>query len=197
MTQSSQIPNAGERQRSNFMLWLVLAVCLAPFIAATVLHRYFPPDSRMNFGELVEPVPLPNNDLQSLDGKTMQISALRGKWIMVHVDSGVCDAACNDKLWKIRQLRLTQGKNMERIERLWLVADQTPIDATLQKEYAGTHIWRAGNEFIRLLPATNGPHQHIWLIDPLGNVMMRYSRDADPSRIKNDLIRLLKVSQIG
>ena len=184
-------------KRSNLTLWLVLAVCVAPFLAAVLVHRYYPPDSRMNYGELIEPVALPDASAQSLDGKPYPLSALRGKWVMLHVDGGACPPACADKLWKIRQLRLTQGKNMDRIERLWLITDQAPVAALLHKEYAGTVMLRASPELVRRLPAKSDPSMHIWIADPLGNVMLRYTQDADPSRMKNDLIRLLKVSQIG
>jgi hypothetical protein len=184
-------------KRSNATLWLVLAVCIAPFLAATVVSRYFPPQSRMNYGELIEPVPLPEIELATLDGKVFQTSTLRGKWLMIHVDTGACPPDCVDKLWKLRQLRLTQGKNMERIERIWLITDQAPVDPKLQMEYSGTVMLRAPRELVRLLPVKGDISTYIWLADPLGNVMMRYEPGADPSRIKNDLTRLLKVSQIG
>jgi len=67
----------------------------------------------------------------------------------------------------------------------------------LQKEYAGTIMLRATPELVRRLPSGADPDTHIWIADPLGNVMLRYTKTADPSRMKNDLIRLLKVSQIG
>ena len=86
---------------------------------------------------------------------------------------------------------------MDRIARLWLITDNEPVDASLQKEYEGTLMLRASPEIISRLPTLAEPGTHIWLADPLGNVMMRYAPGADPSRMKKDLIRLLKVSQIG
>lgn len=189
--------NDGTPKRSNLTLWLVLAICVLPFFAAILVHRYYPPDSRMNYGELIEPAPLQEANLQSLDGKPYRLSALRGKWVMILVDGGSCSQECIAKLWKIRQLRLTQGNNMERIERLWLISDQAPVEEALQKEYSGTVMLRASPELVRSLPAISGPRAHIWIADPLGNVILRYAQDADPSRMKNDLIRLLKVSRIG
>ena len=189
--------NRSAPAKSNLTLWLILAVCVAPIFAATIVQRYFPPESRMNYGDLVEPVPLSDRPLQTLDGKPFTMSSLRGKWLMIHADGGACLPACVEKLWKIRQLRLTQGKDMERIERIWLITDQAPIDPSLQKEYSGTVMLRASTEFIRQFPSASTPNAHIWLADPLGNVMLRYPEDADPNRIKKDLIRLLKVSQIG
>ncbi len=190
-------PTESAPRRSNLTLWLVLAVCVAPFLAAVIVHRYFPPASRMNYGELIEPVSLPDATVQTLNGKPYPLSTLRGKWVMIHVDVGACPSECITKLWKIRQLRLTQGNNRERIERLWLITDQAPVAATVQEEYTGTLILRASPDLLRRLPAEADPDAHIWIVDPLGNVILRYSRDADPNLMKNDLIRLLKVSRIG
>ena len=189
--------NEPQIRRSNLTLWLVLAVCVAPFLAAVVVQRYFPPSSRMNYGELIEPDPLADIELPTVENKPYSLKTLRGKWVMVMVDSGDCPPACVSKLWKLRQLRLTQGKNMDRIERLWLVKDDASIRPDLHKDYAGTIMLRAGRDIIRSLPTKTDPVENIWIVDPLGNVMMRYGQDADPSRMKNDLIRLLKVSQIG
>lgn len=189
--------NEPPAKRSNLTLWLVLAVCVAPFAAAIVVHRYFPPESRMNYGELIEPMPLPEAKLDSVDGKPFPLSALRGKWIMVHIDSAACAATCIEKAWKIRQVRLTQGEKMDRIERLWLINDSEPVSLKIQSEYKGMHMLRATPEIIRQLPAREASTAHIWLIDPLGNIMLRYDRDADPSGMKKDLLRLLRVSRIG
>ena len=130
-------------------------------------------------------------------GKAYPLSTLRGKWVMIQVDRGGCPSKCITKLWKIRQLRLTQGNNRERIERLWLITDQAPVETMVQEDYAGTIMLRAPPDLVRRLPAVSNPGTHIWIADPLGNMILRYSQDADPNLMKNDLIRLLKVSRIG
>jgi hypothetical protein len=110
----------------------------------------------------------------------------------------MCDGFCRRKLYSMRQVRLTQGKDMERIERAWLVDDEARPASELISEYRGTRVVSArGSPLLSRLPADVSVRDHIYIVDPLGNLMMRYPRDADPSRIKKDMTRLLKVSGIG
>ena len=188
---------AGLPVRSNRMLWLVLAACLLPFIAATALYLFAPPRERMNYGELIEPKLLPDITLAGLDGRPLRMTDLRGKWVMLQVDEARCERACREKLYNMRQVRLTQGKNMDRILRLWVVIDEDPVDAALLRDFEGTLVVRAGSvQWLKQLPASGGVRDPIWLIDPLGNIMLRYPVNADPTGMKNDLLRLLKISRI-
>jgi hypothetical protein len=197
-TPASQRPR---KPRSTFTLWLILAVCLAPIIGSTALYYLAPPKSRMNYGELISPGVLPDITLAGLDGKPVALGSLRGKWTMVHVDEAGCATDCRDKLYKMRQVRLTQGKNMDRVQRLWVVSDDAAVDPGLLGEYAGTIIVRAdpGNtKLLASLPPSSPEtlRGHIWLVDPLGNVMLRFPPAADPSRMKTDLTRVLRVSRV-
>ncbi|MEQ1775296.1 MAG: cytochrome C oxidase subunit I [Burkholderiales bacterium] len=186
-------------RQSRRTLLLVAAVCLAPFIASFALYYFWQPSGRVNYGELVEGVTLPAGNL-ALNGsnKPFDFTQLRGRWIFVTVDSGACDDYCQKKLWKMRQVRLTQGKYPERIERAWLVTDTQNVAAAVLKEYEGTWIAAAeGNAILKLFPYRDMPRDHIYLVDPLGNIVLRYPKDADPSLMKKDLTRLLRVSRIG
>ena len=117
----------------------------------------------------------------------------------MHIDSGACNDRCLAKQYKLRQVRLTQGKNMERVARAWLVVDREPLGATVLRDYAGTRVIRVAPDVLKNFPAATGAdvRDHIWLIDPLGNLMLRYPPAADPSGMKTDLQRLLKLSRIG
>lgn len=188
---------AGNPARSNRTLWLVLAACLLPFVAATALYVFAPPGDRMNYGELIEPRLVPDVTLARLDGKLLQLADLRGKWLMLQVDEARCERVCREKLYNMRQVRLTQGKNMDRVLRVWVVSDAGPIDPALLREYEGTLVLRAGDaQWLQQLPASGSVRDPIWLVDPLGNIMLRYPLHADPSGMKNDLARLLKISRI-
>jgi len=140
---------------------------------------------------------LPDTQLALADGTPFRLSQLRGKWAIVTVDSGRCAAACDRKLLYLRQLRLTQGKNMERVERVWLVSDAVVPRNEAVAPYLGTWVVRADAELLKRLPAQGAASDHIYLIDPLGNLMMRFPRDPDPRLMIKDLARLLKASQIG
>jgi hypothetical protein len=98
----------------------------------------------------------------------------------------------------MRQLRLTQGKNMDRVERAWIITDDAAPEAPSMTPDEST--WRvraAGSGAVKVFPAQAAMTDHIYLVDPLGNLMMRFPRDPDPSRMLKDLKRLLRLSQVG
>jgi cytochrome oxidase Cu insertion factor (SCO1/SenC/PrrC family) len=189
------------QRKSRRMLLLLAAVCIAPFVGSFALYFFWQPSGRINYGELVEGVMLPTGSLAQVNaggGKAFDFAQVRGRWVFVTVDSGACDAYCQNKLWKMRQVRMTQGKSLERIERVWLLNDAQTIEANVLKEYQGTWIAGAqGNAVLKSLPYREAQRDHIYLVDPLGNVVLRYPKDANPSRMKKDLERLLRVSRIG
>lgn len=179
-------------------LVLVALVCVAPFVASFAAYYFWQPASRINYGELLAPVQLSAPRLTEVGGAPFELAQLRGKWAYLTVDSGRCDAYCQHKLWTMRQVRRTQGKHMERIERVWLLTDAQAPDAQLLAEHHGARVLRAaGSSLLTELPFEGAQRDHIYLVDPLGNLVLRYPRGADPSRMKKDLERLLKVSRIG
>jgi hypothetical protein len=100
----------------------------------------------------------------------------------------------------MRQLRLTQGKEMERIERVWLITDKAPLETTRMRQYDGTSMLRVDpKKLAAWLPVTEGttPADHLYMIDPLGNLMMRFPKDPDYNKIKKDINKLMKASRIG
>ena len=159
---------------------LIGVVCAAPIVGGWALYLLdWTPGGAGNYGELVAPRPLSG----------APFDALRGKWVLVTPDAAACDAYCERKLYFMRQVRRAQGKNMERVERLWAITDAGAPRAELLSAIEGT----------RVVPFKDAAFSadHIYVIDPLGNLMMRYPREPDPSRMIKDLQRLLKVSRIG
>jgi cytochrome oxidase Cu insertion factor (SCO1/SenC/PrrC family) len=135
--------------------------------------------------------------MQSVGGG-FTLRQLEGKWIFLVVDEAACDAYCEKKLWQIRQIRKTQGKYPERIERMWLITGKGEPAQRLRTEFEGTWMINAqGSGLLEALPYEGARTDHIYVVDPLGNLVLRYPRDADPSRIRKDIERLLKVSRIG
>ena len=176
----------------------MLAIAATPVFGAYALYALWRPATFTNYGQLVPPTPVAGLVARQPDGSDFSFAALKGKWVFVVVDSGACDAFCRQKLYKIRQVRLTQGKDMDRIERAWLIDDDTRPAADLALEYQGTqHVYAKGSPLLTGLPAERSVRDHIYVVDPLGNLMMRYPRDADASKMKKDLTRLLRVSRIG
>lgn len=203
--QASQTPDsttAGNTKRSNRMLFIVLAVCAAPLIFSYFTYYVIKPQSRTNYGDLIDPraYPIPELGLKQLDGEPAALQQFAGKWILLQVDQAACTKPCTDKLYYMRQLRLTQGKEMDRIERVWLITDDAPLDTALMKQYDGTRLLRVDPEKLAAwLPVQEGTQaaDHLYMIDPLGNLMMRFPKDPDANKIKKDITRLLKASRIG
>jgi hypothetical protein len=194
---------SADRRRRYRTLYAVLAVCAAPVLAAYVTYYVLPPQGRTNYGDLVLPQrPLPALELRLLDGTPFDPGTLRGRWVLLHVGAGACEPSCERKLWTMRQLRLTTGKDRDRIERLWLVTDDAPPPTQLLREYDGTRVLRARSEellrFLELPPAGAARlSDHVWVVDPLGNLMLRWPKDADPNRMKRDIGKLLRASRVG
>jgi len=178
---------------------LLFLVCAAPVVASYVSYYVIKPDGRVNYGTLMEPVrPLPAATLRHLDGRPFPFADLKGKWVMLTIDHGACDQPCVTKLYKMRQVRATQGKDADRIERAWLIDDEAPLETQVMRAYDGMHMIRAGGSpFLGAFPALADRRDHIYLIDPLGNLVLRYPKGADPEKMKKDLARLLRYSGIG
>jgi cytochrome oxidase Cu insertion factor (SCO1/SenC/PrrC family) len=192
-----------QKRDERWKLFAVIAVCAAPMIASYFTYYVIKPQSRTNYGELIDPraYPIPPSlGATTLDGKPTALDAYKGKWMMVQISDAECDEACNKRLHDMRQLRLAQGKEMDRIERVWLITDDKPLETMVMREYDGTHMLRVKPDAVKSwLPVDPGttPADHIYMIDPLGNLMMRFPKDADPNKIKKDLAKLLRASRIG
>src|SRR5688572_2016996 len=125
-----------KRKRSGReKLLLMLAFLALPVVAATFAFNYWRPSSLTNYGDLLPPRQLPDFALTTINGDTFRLSDMRGKWTLMMVDSGACAEPCRDKLYKMRQLRLTQGKNKDRMARVWLISDAATPSANLKQEY--------------------------------------------------------------
>jgi hypothetical protein len=165
---------------------LVFAVCAAPLVLGTLAYVYgWGTGGAGNYGELIAPRPLAGAPFE----------ALRGRWVLVTVDAAACGAACEKKLYFVRQVRRAQGGEAERIERLWLVTDRGAPRPELVRAIEGARIVASDADTVRAFPGN--PAEHIYLVDPLGNLMMRYPQEPDPSKMIKDLQRLLKYSRIG
>jgi hypothetical protein len=175
----------------------MVALTTAPVAASYFIYYFWPPGHTVNHGELIEPRPLPDPQLTLAGGAPFRLSQLRGKWVLVSVDSGQCQAHCERKLLYMRQLRLTQGKDRDRIERLWLINDEAAVRGGGAAAEEGTRVVRAHAELLKAFPARGSASDHLYLVDPLGNLMMRFPRDPDPRLMTKDLSRLLKASRIG
>ncbi len=183
-------------------MMLILLVCAAPVIASYVTYFFIRPEGRNNYGELIQPLrPIPAAlPLTDLQGRGVDAQSLRGQWLLVVVAGGACDAACEKRLWLQRQLREALGREKDRLDKVWLVDDTQPLrPETLQAVTAGVPVTvlRAPHEALAdwLAPAAGQAlEQHFYLVDPLGNWMLRAPGEPEPARLKRDIERLLRAA---
>ncbi|HTQ77352.1 MAG TPA: cytochrome C oxidase subunit I [Burkholderiales bacterium] len=184
-----QGPDTPAARRGRLKLLLIGAFFALPVAAAWVAWWLdLSPGATSNYGTLVAPSPV----------AIPAVRELKGRWVLVQFDGGACDAACERKLYIMRQIRRAQGGDMQRVERLWFVTDGVQPRARLLEAIAGTRVvFGAGADGAGFPPGEGSVKDHIYLVDPLGNLMMRFPRDPDPSRMIKDLHHLLQVSQFG
>jgi hypothetical protein len=200
------------QSRGRWKLLMVLAVCASPLIFSYLTYYVIKPSARTNFGALIDPRahPIPALGATTLDGKPAGLDAYKGKWIMLKVGPAACDQACREQMFGIRQVRSMTGKEMTRVERVWLVTDAEPLETVLMRELDGVRMLRAPAAAVAAwLPLEPGAtlENSIFLIDPLGNLMMRFppvpagateeQKVQHYARIKKDMAKLLKASAIG
>jgi len=182
---------------------LVLAFCAAPVIASYFTYYVIRPESRRSHGDLIDPQrPLPALAAQSLQGEPVPLPSLKDQWLLVSVSGGACNDSCEKNLYLQRQLRESLGKDKNRVDWVWLIDDRTELRPELQAVVAQATVLRVDAAQLSqwLAPAPGSSlHDHLYLVDPMGNWMMRFppveSRDAKAaSNIKRDLERLLRAS---
>jgi cytochrome oxidase Cu insertion factor (SCO1/SenC/PrrC family) len=188
-------------RNQRLKLLAVLLVCASPVILSYLFYYVLPPSGRTNFGTLILPQrPVPELRLVDAEGKPYRFATHLGQWVVLQVDAGACEKACADKLYALRQQRTMTGKERERIDRVWLVTDAVKPSAELMRDYEGTFVMRAdAAELAALMPVEPGRRleDYLWVIDPMGNLMMRFPADGEPAKIRKDISRLLKASRVG
>lgn len=197
--------DAMTRQRTSgrLKMLLIVAACAAPMIASYTLYYVARPTGGATaYSDLIQPtVPMPAVPAQPLAGGAPQVlRGLAGQWLLVVVDSGACAEACEQRLYMQRQLREMNGRDRDRIDKLWLVIDDAPVKPALQQALAATpgmHMLRVPRATVAawLKPAPGQAlEDHLYIVDPLGEWMMRAPANADPSKLKRDITRLLRAS---
>ena len=184
--------------RGRGTLLLLALVALAPIFASYVAYYWFAPSKRVNYGELLDPRPAPTITGRYLDGKPFALAELRGKWVLLVVSGLDCGDACRRALDATRLARTIQGRERDRVVRAWLQpAAAPPPPAELLAGHSGLVAARATAVELTGLPIAAGGAVGILLLDPHGNLVLRYGDDPDIQRLAKDLERLLRVSQIG
>ncbi len=197
-------------KRSLMPMLLVFLCTLAPIVGAFVVYMnpQWWPDESSNYGALVSPQrPMPaagDLRLTTLDGQPFDLQSLKGKWLLAAADGGACPESCARKLFIARNSHASQGKNVDRLARVWFITDDAPVPDKVLEAYKGTIMVRANpDQLARFLLARDtaagqpGLQDPIWVIDPLGNLMMQYPAEADGVKVRKDISKLIYSSRIG
>lgn len=200
------------KQSARWTLVALLVVFTLPMLGAWFLYLH--PNllkGHTNSGLLINPpLQLSSLSLYSLQGtKLTDLKPILGKWTLLYLDSLPCEIICQQSIYNMRQIRTALGKDRSRINRMLVLVSDMPTSTqlgaslldTINKTYVGTQIYLTGHaELHKFFKPINGGADNVkgfYLIDPIGNIMLRYPAEAPPEHIFNDLKHLLRISQIG
>jgi cytochrome oxidase Cu insertion factor (SCO1/SenC/PrrC family) len=193
-----------EQQRAGrWKMFLLLALCAAPVVASYFTFYVVKPRGSA-YGELITPVvPMPDDlPLTDLQGRPVAAASLHGQWLLVVVQPAACGAACERQLYVQRQLREMLGKERGRVDKLWLIPDDTSapraeLVAAVNQKGVEVQLLRVPKDRLAawLQPAPGKAlADHFYVVDPMGRWMLRAPGDPDPRKLKGDLDKLLKAS---
>jgi len=204
---TSTAPEAVRRGRRRL---LALAALFFVPLAIAFWMYYGPtgwrPSGDASKGDLIEPArPLAEIALTTMDGEATAPSLLRGKWTMLYVGDGLCDDRCRKALYLTRQSRIALNKDMDRVQRVFLVTGRCCDRGFLATEHpdlvVATVEDAASAALLEPFPTYGGVPiagaGRIYLVDPLGNLLMSYAPTAPDKALLSDVKKLLRLSHIG
>jgi cytochrome oxidase Cu insertion factor (SCO1/SenC/PrrC family) len=201
---TSTQPRASRRQ-----LWLVVVLFFGPLAAAFLMYygnAGWRPQGSTNKGDLIDPArPVPEAALPTPSGSTTAPDFLKGKWSIVYIGAGACDEACRKALTDMRQARLALNQNSSRVQRVFLYSGSCCDEPYFSAEQSGLITANvddaAGKAVLDVFPAAGTlaatEAGRLYLVDPLGNLMMSYEQGAPAKGLLEDLKKLLNLSHIG
>ena len=195
-----------QHKKNKRIIIIIFAMSLIPFGIAWYLSSNLDwMGNGTNNGKLITPVvTTERNELTGFDDFSMKnMDELKGHWVIVNViPNNDCNTVCLQAIHKTKQLRLMMNKDLTRIRRLVLIIPEINADSA-------SHWWKDDARLIRAKPDLSLleklkkirkgdiPDGMLFIMDPLGNLMMQYEPEFDPYKVKSDLRKLLKISQIG
>lgn len=195
-------PDVQRTRMGRMKMLLVWLICAAPVVASYLTYYVIRPEGRVNYGTLIQPtVSMPPDrvwSLQDLRGQAVLPSSLKGQWLLVTVADGACDHACEQHLYEQRQLREILGKDKDRLDRVWFVTGSNPVREALLPALSQAWVLRVSESALQQWLKPEAGHalaDHLYLVDPRGDWMMRFPAHEDPSQIKKDLTRLMKANE--
>lgn len=182
-------------------LLAMFLACSLPVLLAMFVFFVIKPTGQANFGGLIHPArPMPDVLLTNAQAQPIALTELKGQWLLVNVGSGACAADCAQHLFIQRQLREMLNKDKDRVDRVWLVADDAPINPEVQPLLADTTVLRASPAVLDAwLGASDDATMQLVVVDPQGHAMLRMPADMtgkQANAAKNMLQKLLMSSAV-
>lgn len=194
MNNATTLRNTGTPTRTRRLIILVAAIAVAPVLLAYVAYYGLPRESRVNYGTLLETRPLAEIRGTDVEGNAFATTNLRGRWLILFASPGACKDVCEDALYASRQARTMQNAERDRVVRVLLVAGEQTPSPQLITEHPDLNVVRVASNALSSLPEGAG---RIYLVDPLGNLVLAWPAKPDIKALANDLARLLRASRIG
>jgi len=174
-------------QSKNWQIKLLWFIGLAPLLLAWLMSQtgWGIPSATKNHGDLVQPALKVPQSLSMLHD---------GRWGLMYL-SDSCDQVCEKQLILMQQVHKALGKEFSRLQSLWIKEEghelfPSKVDLMPELDSGSIITWFKKNK----LPTFD---HSIWLIDPGGNLVLRYSQDTRGKDMLQDIRWLLKVSRIG
>lgn len=177
--------------KGRLILLAIVAIGVLPLLAALYFRYVSPPEVKATTGQPLEPVRLPFELLQRADGGALEHPDVSGKWLVIFAAPGSCDERCRHALYLTRQARTAQGRNMARVDRLWLLTDAMPPAHELLAAHPDLVLVKASDgKVLQLLGG--GERRYINLVDRRGLLVFRYADDPEPKAFIRELGKLIK-----
>ncbi len=194
----SVVRDAAATRAGRIKMLLLFLVAASPVIASYFTYYVIRPEGRRNYGELIEPQrPLPAFSGIDAEGREMPLPTLKHQWLFISVADSACDVQCERHLYLQRQLREGLGKDKGRMDWVWLRTGDKAFPERLRPALqTATVLWVDEAQLATWLQPAPGQRlsDHLYVVDPMGNWMMRFPAQADPSKMRRDLERLLRAS---
>ena len=190
--------SAAATRAGRWKMILLMLVCAAPVIASYFTYYVIRPEGRRNYGELIDPQrPIPALSGINAQGQTVPLTSLRDQWLLISVADSACNELCQQHLYLQHQMRETLGREKDRLDWVWLRTGSASLSPALSEATQAAVVLSMDRSALAswLEPAAGQQlEDHLYVVDPLGNWMMRFPADLDPKQAKRDLDRLLRAS---
>lgn len=190
------------KSRNPYTIWFVVASFVLPVVFAYIVFYFVEVTSFTNKGEILNPiVDITSLKLTDDKGEIIPRDTLTYKWRFISFVGSDCDEACNKRLHESRQVYRTLGKNRHRVLRVivHLAPASETLNSLIDVEYSDALNMNGNASAINAAFGNTSKldENELYIMDPRGNIMMRFTQEQPMKDIQYDIRKLLKASQIG